>query len=251
MGHANTVHIRTVNTHVRTRAHAGTRNQRRAELARNSRIAKPITKVTYMALNVFVGCSSALDVGSVRPQQPWRHSFVDTALVRTSASVNFHLLSKFRLGLFTLLAPRAGLLGPENAGGPRLPDTIWLSKKILSTFFLAQTLRLRDACTSSHTSSHNLRGTPMDPHASRGRADGQSGPSQSPLPDAAAAAGSGKAAKTKGGNTTKKGGGKSDGGEPCSNCGTLGATSRCSQCRQNYYCGKACFKVRGCASVGG
>ena len=83
------------------------------------------------------------------------------------------------------------------------------------------------------------------------RADGQSGPSQRSLPDAAAAAGSGKAAKTKGGNTTKKGGGKSDGGEPCSNCGTLGATSRCSQCRQTYYCGKACFKVRGCASVGG
>ena len=45
------------------------------------------------------------------------------------------------------------------------------------------------------------------------------------------------------GKATKKAGGESD-GEPCSNCGTLGATKKCSQCRQTQYCGEKCFKVR-------
>ena len=46
----------------------------------------------------------------------------------------------------------------------------------------------------------------------------------------------------KGGKAAKKGGGESDDGEPCSNCGTVGATRRCSQCRQTQYCGEACFR---------
>ena len=94
--------------------------------------------------------------------------------------------------------------------------------------------------------------TPADTHS--GSAPGQYDPreSQSPHPDDAVnagatntTAGSGKAAKTKGGKAVKKGGGKGDAdGEPCSNCGTLGATRKCSQCRQTQYCGEACFKVR-------
>ena len=75
---------------------------------------------------------------------------------------------------------------------------------------------------------------------------------QNPHPDdattatgAAATAGRSKTAKTKGGKAAKKGGGKGDAeGEPCSNCGTLGASRKCSQCRQTQYCGEACFKVR-------
>ena len=61
---------------------------------------------------------------------------------------------------------------------------------------------------------------------------------QSPHPDDAAAtsattAGSSKTAKTEGGEATKKRGGKGDADrEPCSSCGTLGATRKCSQCRQ-------------------
>ena len=81
---------------------------------------------------------------------------------------------------------------------------------------------------------------------------------QNPHPDAAATATAGstsskKTAKTKGGKATaKKGGGKGDAdGEPCSNCGTLGASRKCSQCRQTQYCGEACFKVRERAHAGG
>ena len=59
-----------------------------------------------------------------------------------------------------------------------------------------------------------------------------------------------KTAKTKGGKATKEGGGKGDAeGEPCSNCGTLGATSKCSQCRHTQYCGEACFTVRVCVGA--
>ena len=98
--------------------------------------------------------------------------------------------------------------------------------------------------------------TPVDTHS--GSATGQYDPReyQSPHPDDAATAGattagSGKTAKTKGGKAAKKGGGKGDAdGEPCSNCGTLGATRKCSQCRQTQYCGEACFKVRACARTG-
>ena len=82
---------------------------------------------------------------------------------------------------------------------------------------------------------------------------------QNPHPDdattatgAAATAGRSKTAKTKGGKAAKKGGGKGDAdGEPCSNCGTLGASMKCSQCRQTQYCGEACFKVRERAHAGG
>ena len=79
---------------------------------------------------------------------------------------------------------------------------------------------------------------------------------QNPHPDdattttgtAAAAADPSNTAKTKGGKAAKKGGGKGDAdGEPCSNCGTLGASRKCSQCRQTQYCGEKCFKVRGWA----
>ena len=81
---------------------------------------------------------------------------------------------------------------------------------------------------------------------------------QNPHPDdattatgAGATAGRSKTAKTKGGKAAKKGGGKGDAdGEPCSNCGTLGATRKCSQCRQTQYCGEACFKVHACARTG-
>ena len=93
--------------------------------------------------------------------------------------------------------------------------------------------------------------TPTDAHPANrvGGAAGQYDPRkfQNPHPDDAtkATAGSSKAAKTKGGKATKKGGGKGDDdGEPCSNCGTLGATRKCSQCRQTQYCGEECFKVR-------
>ena len=61
-----------------------------------------------------------------------------------------------------------------------------------------------------------------------------------------------KTAKTKGGKATKKGGGKGDADDkPCSNCGTLGASRKCSQCRQTQYCGEECFKVGACAHTGG
>ena len=82
--------------------------------------------------------------------------------------------------------------------------------------------------------------TPADTRS--GSATGQYDPReyQSPDPDdavtaGATTAGSGKtakAAKAKGGKVAKKGGGKGDAdGEPCSNCGTLGAARKCSQCR--------------------
>ena len=82
-------------------------------------------------------------------------------------------------------------------------------------------------------------------------AEQPAGPAPSAASTAAAAEdttktkGGSKAAKSKGGKVTKKGGGKGDAdGEPCSNCGTLGATRKCSQCRQTIYCGEKCFKVR-------
>ena len=82
---------------------------------------------------------------------------------------------------------------------------------------------------------------------------------QNPHPDDATivagantAAGRSKTAKKKGGKAAKKGRGKGDtDGEPCSNCGTLGASRKCSQCRQTRYCGEACFKVRERAHAGG
>ena len=82
---------------------------------------------------------------------------------------------------------------------------------------------------------------------------------QNPHPDdattatgAATTAGRSKTAKTKVGKAAKKGGGKGDAdGEPCSNCGTLGASRKCSQCRQTQYCGEECFKVRERARTGG
>ena len=81
---------------------------------------------------------------------------------------------------------------------------------------------------------------------------------QNPHPDdattatgAAVTAGPSKTAKPKGGKATKKDGKGDEDGEPCSNCGTLGASRKCSQCHQTQYCGEACFKVRERAHAGG